>query len=81
LADDYPGPSQSSQGSARYGGKLTGVARGTTPISSKPNQEAVRASLASVIATPIKLHSNSSTNKKDKPKKPKKKKKKRLFTF
>jgi hypothetical protein len=80
-ADDDPGPSRSAQGSARHGGKPTGVARGTTPLSSKPNQEAVQASLAYVIARPVKPYSNSPTDKKDKQKKPKKKKKKkRLFS-
>jgi histone H3/H4 len=88
LAYVDTGPSQSAQGSARHGGgdvaigfargKPTGVTRGTTPLSSKPNQEAVRASIASVIVRPLKPHSNSSSNKKDKQKKPKKKK--RLFS-
>jgi hypothetical protein len=52
LVDGDPGPSRSAQGSARYGGvdveigfaigKPTGVARGTTQLSSKLNQEAVQ---------------------------------------
>jgi hypothetical protein len=74
LADGDPGPSRSAQGSARHGGgdlaigfargKPTGVTRGTTPLSSQPNQEAVQASFASVIYRPVKPHSNYSTNKK-----------------
>jgi hypothetical protein len=80
------GPIILSQGSARHGGKPTGVAKGTSPLSSKPNQEAFQASLASGLSTAVKPRSNSSTNKKDKQKTPKKKKtkkkkkKKRLFS-
>jgi hypothetical protein len=51
------GPSQSTQGSARHGGKPTVVAKGTTPLSSKPNQEAFQASVAPVIVRPVKPHS------------------------
>jgi hypothetical protein len=82
LADGYPGPSRLS-GSAIHGGKPTGIAKGTTPLSSNPNQEAVQASLAYGLATAVKPHSHSSINKKYKQKNPnkkKKKKKKSLFS-
>jgi hypothetical protein len=44
----------------------TGVAGGTIPISSKPDQEDVQASIASIIARAVKPPSNYFTNKKDK---------------
>jgi hypothetical protein len=79
LADDDLGPiSRSSQGSAIQEGDdvAIGVGRGepnqgavnvfrcTTPLSSKPNQEAVQASLAYVVARAVKTPSTSTTNKK-----------------
>jgi hypothetical protein len=78
--DGDPGPIWLSQGSVRHGGKPTGVARGTTPLSSKPDQEVVHASLASGVVTAVKPRSNSSTNKNDKQEKSKQEKKKRLFS-
>jgi hypothetical protein len=93
LADDDLGPiSRSSQGSAIQEGDdvAIGVGRGepnqgavnvfrcTTPLSSKPNQEAVQASLAYDLSRAFKPPSKSSTNKKEK--KNKTKKKKRLFS-
>jgi hypothetical protein len=41
----------------------TGVSRGTTPLSSKPKQEAVQASIASIVVRAVKPPSSSSTNK------------------
>jgi hypothetical protein len=78
LADGDLGPrSRSTQGSTRQGGGdvaisfargkpnqgATGVARGTTPLSSKPNQEAVQSSIAYVLSKAVNTHSNYSTNK------------------
>jgi hypothetical protein len=71
VVDGDPGPrSRSAQGSVRQGGGdvaigfargkpnqgATDVTRGTTSLSSKPNQEAVQASIAYVIVRAVKPH-------------------------